>query len=146
MNRLRCSLIISVYKNIRFLQAVLDGLNYQTEQRFEVIISEDGESEEMRTFLAHYSCSWPLYHLTQPDEGWQKNRALNRAIESAHTDHLVFIDGDCMLHPRFIEMHVRYFDPRKILAGKRVMLSERLSERLLDNPKEVMHMQHHDKR
>ena len=142
MNRLRCSLIISVYKNIRFLQAVLDGLNYQTEQRFEVIISEDGESEEMRTFLAHYSCSWPLYHLTQPDEGWQKNRALNRAVVSAHTDHLVFIDGDCMLHPRFIEMHVRYFDPQKILAGKRVMLSERLSERLLDNPKEVMHMQH----
>ena len=61
MNRLRCSLIISVYKNIRFLQAVLDGLNYQTEQRFEIIISEDGESEEMRTFLAHYSCSIGTY-------------------------------------------------------------------------------------
>lgn len=136
-----CTLIISVYKNTRFLGCVLDSLAFQTEQRFEIIISEDGDSEEMRTFLKGRSFQNPWQHLTQKDDGWRKNRALNNAIRAAHTAHLIFIDGDCVLHPRFIEMHVRFFEPDKILAGKRVMLSERLSNRIIDCPKKIKGLQ-----
>lgn len=136
-----CTLIISVYKNTRFLGCVLDSLAYQTEQHFEVIISEDGDSEEMRTFLNGRHFDQPWQHLTQKDEGWRKNRALNSAIRAAHSDHLIFIDGDCVLHPRFIEMHVRHFAPDAILAGKRVMLSERLSDRIISNPSKIRTLQ-----
>lgn len=140
-NTLRCTLIISVYKNTRFLQAILAGLPLQTEQHFEIIISEDGESQEMRQFVNSWNFIQPWQHLTQPDEGWRKNRALNRAILAANTDHLIFIDGDCVLHPRFIEMHVRHFSPDVILAGKRVMLSQRLSERIMNNPAKIKTLQ-----
>ena len=136
-----CTLIISVYKNTRFLKAVLGSLDYQTEQNFEIIISEDGDSDVMRRFLAQWHFRQPWQHLTQPDEGWRKNRALNRAIEAAHAEQLIFIDGDCVLHPRYIEMMVRHFSPDKILAGKRVMLSQRLSQRLLNDPSAVGRMQ-----
>lgn len=138
---MKCSLIISVYKETRFLQAVLASLEYQTEKDFEIIISEDGACGEMRTFLSGWSFRQPCQHLTQPDEGWRKNRALNNAIRSAKTDHLIFIDGDCVLHPRFIEMHVRHFQKDAILAGKRVMLSKRLSDRVLANAEEIKSMQ-----
>ena len=120
---------------------VLESLTYQTEQHFEVIISEDGNSEEMRTFLKDIQLKQPLLHLTQEDVGWRKNRALNNAIRAAHTDHLVFIDGDCVLHPRFIEMHVRHFNSDAILAGKRIMLSQRLSNRIIKNPKKIKSLQ-----
>ena len=136
-----CTLIISVYKNTRFLECVLNSLTYQTEQHFELIISEDGECDEMRDFLNKRQFQWTWQHLTQPDEGWRKNRALNNAIRAAHTDHLIFIDGDCVLHPRFIEMHVRHYRPDAILAGKRVMLSQRLSERIMNNPKKIQSLQ-----
>lgn len=139
----KCTLIISVYKNTRFLKAVLDSLAYQTEQAFEILISEDGESEEMRRFVESYPFRQPWRHLTQKDEGWRKNQALNRAVMEAASNHLVFIDGDCLLHPRFIEMHVRYFSPRQILAGKRVMLSQQLSEQLIEDPRRVTRMQRH---
>jgi len=128
---MKCSIIISVYKNTRFLETVLASLALQTEQDFEVIVSEDGDSPEMRQFMQQQSLAQPLLHLTQADEGWRKNRALNRAIAAAHSDHLVFVDGDCVLHPRFVEMHVRHFRPDAILGGKRVMLSERLTERVI---------------
>lgn len=138
---MKCSLIISVYKNTRFLDCVLRSLDYQTEQDFEVIISEDGDSSEMRTYLDAYHSPRPLTHLTQPDVGWRKNQALNNAVRAAKSDQLVFIDGDCVLHPRFIEMHVRHYAPDVILAGKRVMLNQSLSDQLIATPSQVLHMQ-----
>ncbi|MBQ9191773.1 MAG: glycosyltransferase [Bacteroidaceae bacterium] len=138
---MNCSLIISVYKNTRFLRAVLHSLYYQTVQDFEVIISEDGESTEMKEFLSRWPFNTPWQHLTQPDEGWRKNRALNRAICAARANHLIFIDGDCVLHPRFIEMHERHFHPNAILAGKRALLNQKLSERIISNPSSIKTLQ-----
>lgn len=132
MEKIKASLIISVYKNVPFLKAVLDALQFQTEKRFEVIISEDGEDQEMRSFIHAYNFSGNLHHLTQPDLGWQKNRALNRAAESAQSDYLVFIDGDCILHPRFMEFHMGLAQEPFVLAGKRIKLDGFSSELLLN--------------
>lgn len=84
-DELKATLIISVYKNTTFLKAVLDSLAGQTDNRFEVIISEDGNADEMRDFVQGYSFSHPVQHLSREDKGWQKNQALNEAkIGRAH--------------------------------------------------------------
>jgi cellulose synthase/poly-beta-1,6-N-acetylglucosamine synthase-like glycosyltransferase len=136
----KASLIISVYKNITFLKAVLDSLNYQTENSFEIIITEDGEDVSMRDFISNYNFKHDYQHLTQEDLGWRKNKALNNAIRAAHAEWLIFIDGDCVLHPRFIEMHVRNAGDNLILAGKRVKLNEKLSRQLLHQPATLLKM------
>ena len=128
---MRASVIISVYKNARALRAVLDSLKKQTVQDFEVIISEDGEDTQMAELIRHYTFLWPMQHLTQEDTGWRKNKALNAAVVAAKTEWLIFMDGDCVLHPRFVEMHLCYSAPHVVLAGKRVKLNEALSERVL---------------
>ncbi len=119
---MKTSLIISVYKNTRDLKTVLDGLKFQSYKDFEIVISEDGQSQEMQDFVANYSFQNPYQHLTQPDIGWRKNQALNNAIRLATGDYLIFIDGDCVLHHKFIEHHLKYAADKKILAGKRVKL------------------------
>lgn len=116
------SLIISVYKDVSSLRTVLDGLKFQRFKDYQIVVSEDGESEEMRNFLHSYTHERPIIHLTQPDVGWRKNQALNRAIQRSAGDYLIFIDGDCVLHHSFIENHVRFSGRKKILAGKRVKL------------------------
>jgi len=137
---LKATLIISVYDNIPFLRAVLDSLQWQTEQQFEIIISEDAEHEEMARFVDSYPFRQPHMHLTQPDLGWRKELALNRAVEAAHTDWLIFIDGDCLLHPHFVEMHLRYAAPDVVLAGKRLRLTKTISEQLLSGEIDVRNM------
>ncbi len=132
----KASLIISVYDNIKFLKIVLDSLKLQTEKDFEIIISEDRQSEEMRNFIQNYPFENDLQHLTQEDIGWRKNKALNNAIRHAKSDWLIFIDGDCVLHNRFVEMHVRYADGNYILAGKRVKLDTKTSSYLENNTSE----------
>src|SRR5688572_27266506 len=116
------SLIISVYKDVSSLRTVLEGLKFQRYKDYQIVISEDGESVEMRDFLLNYSHENPIAHLTQPDVGWRKNQALNRAIKKSNGDYLIFIDGDCVLHHMFIENHVRFSARKRILAGKRVKL------------------------
>ena len=128
---MKASLIIAIYKNIPFLQAILDSLRYQTEKNFEIIIAEDGENESIKQFIEQYSFEQPYQHLTQKDEGWRKNKAMNMAIRAAKADWLIFIDGDCVLHPRFIEMHLRYAAEKTILVGKRVKLDPESSAQLI---------------
>ena len=128
---IQASLIISVYRNTETLLAILKSLEEQTCQDFEVIISEDGQSKEMAELVASYPWRWPMQHLTQEDKGWRKERILNLSVLAAKTDWLVFIDGDCVLHPRFMEMHIRYRQKGVILAGKRIKLNQDLSARFL---------------
>lgn len=113
------------------MDAVLKSLPGQTFRNFEVIISEDGESEEMREFLSQVKLPFALRHLTQEDIGWRKNRALNRAILEAKSNWLIFIDGDCVLHPRFMELHWKMAEENFILAGKRIKLDPKTSQLLI---------------
>lgn len=108
----------------------MDTLGFQTVKDFEIIISEDGDSAEMKSFVEGYRSGFEIKHLTQTDVGWRKNQALNNAIRQASAPYLIFIDGDCVLHSRFIENHLRFASPNAILAGKRVKLGENFSRKL----------------
>lgn len=119
---MKVSLIVSVYKDVGSLRTVLEGLKFQRYKDYEIVVSEDGESEVMRDFLLGYTHEHRIVHLTQPDTGWRKNQALNRAIQGSSGDYLIFIDGDCVLHHAFIENHVRFARRKRIGAGKRVKL------------------------
>ncbi len=127
---MKASVIISVYKNIEALRCILDSLQQQTEQDFEIIISEDGQDSAMHQFVATYPFAHPYQHLTQEDCGWNKNRALNRAVIAAQSNWLIFVDGDCVLHPQFIAAHLAMADEQCIVGGKRVKLNQSLSQTL----------------
>jgi len=128
----KASLIISVYNDTQFLSVVLNSVKAQTFKDFEIIISEDGEHEHVRAFLSNYPFENPWQHLTQQDLNWRKNRALNRAILATKSEYIVFIDGDTVLHPRFMEHHVHMAGEKLILGGKRLKMNEKLTTLFLN--------------
>lgn len=135
MSRYRASLIISVYKDVARLDCILRTLRYQTATDFEIIVSEDGDSAQMRDYLAPLRNDYPqLRHLTQEDRGFRKNRALNRAIQAGHSDYFLFIDGDCVPHSHFIANHLRQAETQAVCAGRRVELGTLFSQRLIEQP------------
>ena len=93
----------------------------------EIIIAEDGEFPEMKSFLKKKNIP-QLVHLTQEDLGWRKARSLNNAIKKASGDYLIFIDGDCLPHPRFIEGHIAVSEPSFVACGKRAELGENITK------------------
>ena len=83
-DNIRSSLIISVYQDDIALKQILKSLLAQTVSDFEVIISEDCESEVIRKTVHEFQQSpFQIQHLTQEDKGFRKNIALNRAIKAA---------------------------------------------------------------
>ena len=59
----------------------------------------------------------------------------DKPIRSKMINYGHIIDGDCVLHPRFIEMHVRYKQENVLLAGKRIKLNQELSQQLIEGKK-----------
>jgi len=126
------SIIISVYNRFDFLELVLAGLEIQTEQRFEVIVSDDGSAEPFVRQLAALRAASPLRirHNWHPDDGFRKNIVLNSSIRLAEGAQLIFLDGDCIPHPAFVAEHLANGGPGRCLAGRRIDLSARLTRQL----------------
>lgn len=125
------TLIISVYKDTESLGFILDSLEHQTLAPNEIIISEDGDSTEMADFVASQKDRFPkLVHLTQEDDGWRKNIAMNNAIKAAKNEYLIFIDGDCVPYSTFIQGHVENAHKKIVLCGKRFELGAEFTDKI----------------
>ena len=99
-----------------------------------MIVAEDDEDSHMESFIqaAMKKYSFPIFHVRQPDKGFRKNRIYNQAIKIARYDFLVFIDGDCILHPKFLHVYASKARENICLFGRRVRLDQKSSDALID--------------
>ncbi|MDD5211696.1 MAG: glycosyltransferase [Sulfuricurvum sp.] len=127
----KSTIIISVYKDTEALEFILDSLEHQILLPDEIIVSEDGDSEEMAIFMAAKKNRFPnLIHLTQTDDGWRKNIAMNNAIKSSSNEYLIFIDGDCVPYRTFIQSHIENAQKGIVLCGKRFELGPQFTKKV----------------
>jgi len=126
---MKVSIIIAVYKDYEALDLIIQALKLQTYQNFEVVIAEDGNDLKMNNYIKSIK-NISIQHLSQEDNGWRKNIMLNRAITSATSEYLIFIDGDCVPHNKFIEEHVRLKEDHTVLCGRRTEPGEYFSNLL----------------
>lgn len=127
---MKASLIISVYNDVDSLKAVLKTVVHQTEKDIEIIISQDGDSNCFDELLQSYQQQLHIHHIQQPDEGFLKNRMLNRAVQLANSDTLIFIDGDCILHPCFVAQYVKHIRPNRLCMGRRIDLDAKTTKNI----------------
>ena len=126
------SVIVAVYNKPDFLEMVFLSLQNQTLKGFEIVVADDGSGPEIREIIDHYAPSFifPIRHVWHEDKGFRKTIIANKAIGEATAPYLVFIDGDCVLHHRFLESHFRHRKNHTVLAGRRVMLDKDITDRL----------------
>lgn len=126
------SLIISFYNKIELLKLVLAALEIQTFREFEVIIADDGSKPEVVEEIMRIKSNYffQIKHVWQEDNGWQKNKILNKAVVASEGEYLIFIDGDCIPHRRFIQEHIESRAENQIVSGRRIMLTENISKTL----------------
>ena len=131
---MKLSLIIAVYERDDFLCAVLESIRRQSFCDFEVIIAEDGQSDAIAATIQAFRDANPfsLVHLTHEDQGFRKSKILNRAVAMAQGDFLVFIDGDCLLHPHFLREYARLAQPGCCHFGRRVMLDRSMTDWIIE--------------
>lgn len=129
---LKSSLIVAFYNNIEFFKLVWASIEIQSFKDFEVIIADDGSKPEVVQELQSLVSNSPIpcQHLWQEDIGFRKNRMLNWSILKSEGDCIVFIDGDCVLHPEFMAEHTQNQKAHTVLAGRRLDLSPGITKNL----------------
>lgn len=135
----KASLIIAVYNQWPWLHLILEALSMQTESDFETIIADDGSNPETIARIKQYIETHPdrhITHLWHEDKGWRKNIMLNKAVVASRADLLIFIDGDCVPHPRFVADHIALSRRGVINSGRRFDLPQPVSDWLVSHPLE----------
>ena len=124
MNQLEISVIVSTYNAEEWLEKVLWGFEIQTYQNFELIIADDGSGPKTKSLIDDLSqkLNYPIVHVWQEDEGFQKSRILNKALKACRGNYVVMTDGDCIPRPDFLQVHYDRRKPGHFLSGGYFML------------------------
>ncbi|MEW7280762.1 glycosyltransferase family 2 protein [Aquimarina sp. 2201CG1-2-11] len=104
------SIIISTYNQPEWLQKVLWGYEQQTQKDFEIIIADDGSTEETIKLIESFQekSLLQIHHVWQEDHGFQKTKILNKAIVFSKGEYLILTDGDCIPRKDFVEKHLKH--------------------------------------
>jgi hypothetical protein len=126
------SVVLSTYESPALLERTLHAYARQRYRPFEVVVADDGSGPATAELVARLGpvLGLALRHVWHEDRGFRKCAILNRAIEAAAGDYLVFSDADCIPWSDFVEIHVSLARPGCFLSGGYFKLPRALTERL----------------
>jgi glycosyltransferase involved in cell wall biosynthesis len=131
---MKLAVIVTTYNRPDALAAVLDGYAAQSDHGFELLIADDGSTEDtarvVRAFAAH--APFPVRHVWQEDQGFRAAAIRNKAVAACDAEYVIFTDGDCVPSRAFVAQHRRLAEPGWFLSGNRVLLSEAFTRRALE--------------
>ncbi|MBZ9788140.1 glycosyltransferase family 2 protein [Psychroflexus sp. CAK57W] len=132
---MRASVIISTYNSPLWLEKVLWGYSIQTVSDFEVIIADDGSTQDTKMMIEAISekTQLSITHVWHKDEGFQKTMILNKAILASKTDYCIFTDGDCIPRMDFVETHLSHRSLGCFLSGGYFKLPISISKKISKN-------------
>ncbi|MCK5771578.1 glycosyltransferase family 2 protein [Algiphilus sp.] len=127
---MRLTVIVTTYNSPAWLEKVLWGYSAQDHGDFEIIVGDDGSTDETGALLTRMRAEtgMDIRHVWQRDDGFRKCRILNKAILHARSEYLVFTDGDCIPRRDFLAEHVRHAAPGHFLSGSYCKLPMATSE------------------
>ena len=129
----KCSLCISTYNWPAALYHCLLSVKNQTLLPKEVIIADDGSTNETALLIDEIRKTFPIpiIHVWQKDEGFKLAAIRNKSFAKATGEYIIQSDADVILHPNFIQDHLRFAKKNTFVSGARCMLNKEFSENIL---------------
>ncbi|NGZ86514.1 glycosyltransferase family 2 protein [Duganella aceris] len=139
MSSANISVIITTYNRPDALIAVVEACFAQDDQRFEIIIADDGSGHNTQQAVAALQARspLPLRHVWQEDLGFRAARARNLGTLDARGDYIIFLDGDCVPQRNFISQHRKLAQRGYLVQGSRILLNEQATQRVLSRHLDV---------
>lgn len=138
---MKTAFVILTYNRPDALMQVLQGLAKQCTNDHEVIIADDGSDADtrdiLRSDLPEFNCR--VTHIWHPDVGFTASRARNLGACLNESDYLVFLDGDCIPNPQFVDAHVKMSEIGFFINGSRVLLSDAFTKKVLTGGVDIHH-------
>jgi glycosyltransferase involved in cell wall biosynthesis len=101
----KISVIIPVYNSGRYIKDCLDSLLSQTYTNFEIILVNDGSTDDSEMICSDYARRYEnIILINQINQGVDKAR--NAALSKCSGEYIGFIDSDDYVEPSFLEAFV----------------------------------------
>lgn len=130
---MRVSLIVVTYERPDALQRVLQSVGWQTRPPDELIIADDGSGPDVARIVGEFAqaAPMPVRHVRQEHVGFRAGRMRNLGVATTDCDYVVLVDGDMLLHPRFVQDHAEAARRGHWTQGVRIMLDDAATSRVL---------------
>ena len=119
---MKVSVIIPNLNGAGWLRDSIESIWAQTEQDFELIVIDNGSTDESLE-IAHSYCGNPRYHLIENSENTGFSHAVNQGIAMAKGEYMALFNNDAFAEPNWLEelLKTAESDP-KIFAVSSLML------------------------
>lgn len=135
------AVVVTTYNRPMALAWVLASLSRQTVVPGTIVIADDGSGEETFQVIQDWTDYFGQHHQhTQIIHAWQedlgfraaaaRNLAVERAKAACNPTAVVFIDGDCLAPPHFIQNHLALLESGTTVAGGRGLLTSAFTKQL----------------
>lgn len=139
---MKVSILIPTYNWPDALNLCLRSVFAQTRPPDEIIVGDDGSTDETRRLLQRLACDSPsiFYHVWQPDEGFRLASIRNKMLVASSSDYILLVDGDIVLNRHFVADHLRAARPNTFVQGRRVIVGPEATARTLTEGAAHFHM------
>lgn len=109
-DKFEVSIIVPTYNRSELLEYTLKSLLSQEldRDRFEVIIADDGSSDNTCEIVDKYRERLHLGYIFQEDKGYRPASARNKAVSIATGNLCLFMDSGILLNTDALEKHIRF--------------------------------------
>ncbi|MDP9047793.1 MAG: glycosyltransferase [Bacteroidota bacterium] len=96
------SIIIPLYNRPQEIKELLDTLTDQTYKQFEVLVIEDGSTEDAAEIVNGFSKKLDVKYFAKKNEGQGFTR--NFGFERANGDYFIVFDSDCLIPANYLQI------------------------------------------
>jgi glycosyltransferase involved in cell wall biosynthesis len=127
------SVVIPCYNQAQFLREAIEGVLAQTHPRVELVVVDDGSSDNTVDVVAHYP---RVRCVRQENRGVAEAR--NAGFRATSGQYVLFIDADDRLTPKAVEAHLRCFaehpQARFVVGDVQTIMGDESYRGSLDRP------------
>lgn len=111
---MKYSFIVPVYNTEKYLKKCLDSLVNQTYKDFEIIVVNDGSTDESYKIISRYKNKYKnISVINQENEGLSMAR--NRGVQKSSGKYIIFVDSDDYVSNKLLEEVDKKIDDSDIL-------------------------------
>ena len=130
-----------MYNRLEHLRSLFICLLKQEVQPYELIISDDGSSQEIMKFIGDliFKAKFKIKYIKQADLGFRKTRALNNGVKQAEGEVLVFCDQDLIFPNDYLRTILQNINKKTFLMSRPISVTEEEKNKIikdLNNGKE----------
>lgn len=123
MEKTKFSVIIGFYNQAKTLPLLLESLQNQTLQDFEIILCDDRSTEDVSSLLGAYvAAGGKLVKHIRPTKKKGLSGMMNMGIAQAQGDYCLFVMADSFLETNYLELLDQKVNTDTIVCGVRIQV------------------------